>query len=107
VVKDNYEITAGDDYVYVKGVCNITVDGNANLKVGGNLTTNVQGNYNLRVGGDFNLDVYGQTNNRYESKYEVWYGDDTLTRKQSGKTDFTCPADIRNSGTDCSDVPGL
>lgn len=32
VVNDNYEITLGDDYVYVSGTCNITVGGNANVR---------------------------------------------------------------------------
>jgi hypothetical protein len=32
VVNDNYEITLGDDYVYVDGSCNITVGGNANVR---------------------------------------------------------------------------
>ena len=35
VVKDNYEIVSGDDFVNIIGTCNITVNGDVTLKVGG------------------------------------------------------------------------
>lgn len=37
IIKDNYSITMGNDYVYVQGKCSVTVDGDCNLKVGGRL----------------------------------------------------------------------
>lgn len=37
IVKDNYSITMGSDYVYVQGKCSVTVGGDCNLKVGGKL----------------------------------------------------------------------
>jgi hypothetical protein len=99
VVKDNYEVIMKDDNVYVMGKCNLTVQGD--------VQTYIKGNYSVKVAGNYNLDVYGITNERHEGKYNVYYGSDTLTRKQSGKTDFTCPSDVRNGADDCSNVPGL
>lgn len=37
VIKDNYSLTIGNEYIYVEGTCNITVIGNCNVKVGGKL----------------------------------------------------------------------
>ena len=107
VVGDNYEIVMKDDHVYVMGNCKVTIQGNADILVRGDMNTKVEGDYNLKVAGNYNLDVAGKTNERHDDMYSVWYGDDTLTRKQSGKTDYRCPSDERNSGQDCSDVPGL
>jgi len=44
IVKDNYEIIAGTDYVNIKGDCNLTVDSNCN--------THVKGNWNIQVDGN-------------------------------------------------------
>jgi hypothetical protein len=38
IVKDNYFVLLGSDYIYVSGNVNITVDGNCNLKTIGNLS---------------------------------------------------------------------
>ena len=107
VIKDNYEIIMANNNVYVMGNCKVTVQGNAEVYVKGNLSTKVDGNYNLKVNGNYNLDIAGVTNQRHNRKYNVWYGDDTLTRKQSGRTDYGCPSDTRDGASDCSDVPGL
>ena len=37
VVKDNYTVIMGSDFIFVGGSCSITVDGNCNLKVAGKL----------------------------------------------------------------------
>ena len=44
VVKDNYDITLGDDYAYIKGTCNLTIDSNCN--------THIKGNWNIQVDGN-------------------------------------------------------
>lgn len=51
VLKDSYEIVAGEKNVYVSGSVNVIVQGNANLTV--------EGDYNVNVGGDYNLRVQG------------------------------------------------
>ena len=69
VVKDNYHITMGDDYIHITpdaegngGNCYVTVDGNAYLKVDGNYNVQVGGNYNIEVMGNWNVDILGNTN---------------------------------------------
>ena len=51
VVGDSYHITAGSDYVYVDGHCNLTV--------GSNCSTYVKGDYDLRVDGNMEILVKG------------------------------------------------
>jgi len=55
VVKDNYEIVAGSDFVHVMGDVNVTINGNCNLLVDKNLTTHVKGNYNLTADGNITM----------------------------------------------------
>lgn len=67
VVKDNYEVTLGDEYVNVKGTsrvtiegdCNLFVVGNYNVEVQGNKTEYIYGNYKQYVGGNTTLEVVG------------------------------------------------
>lgn len=84
VVKDNYEITMGEDCtlsmgnsnvtimkdgnIYIKGDLNMRVDGNVRwkilkdfkLEVGGNFTTNVSQDYFLNVGSDIDVKANGE-----------------------------------------------
>jgi hypothetical protein len=94
IVGDGYEIIAKNNTVYVQGNVNIVVKGNANYTV--------EGNMNLNVGGSMNVTVGGETNLRYNSNLREYIGGDYYLRKKAGGTDFTCPADIRTGGTDCS-----
>lgn len=94
IVGDGYEIVAKNNTVYVQGNVNIVVKGNANYTV--------EGNMNLNVGGSMNVTVGGETNIRYNSNMREYFGGDYYLRKKAGGTDFTCPADTRSSGTDCS-----
>jgi hypothetical protein len=55
VVKDNYEVIMGSDYVFVGGKCSITVAGDCNLKVGGNLNVEANGGINMSAGGDVRI----------------------------------------------------
>ncbi len=59
VVKDDYQIVAGDGYVHISGNVNITVDGNAAINVGGNADMEVGGNLNQKIGGNATLEVGG------------------------------------------------
>ena len=52
IVEDNYQIVAGDDYVYVQGNVNVTIKGDCNLLVEGNMTTQVKKDYYLSVHGN-------------------------------------------------------
>lgn len=80
VVKDNYKITMGDDYVYIQGKCNITVKGDSNIYILGNGEMIVDGNYNLGVKGDYNLLVKGNMNQVIGGNVdEKTTGDETKT----------------------------
>ena len=73
IVRDNYEITLGTNYVNIMGNCNLTVDGgvniisrgdanitvynDVNLKVAGDINASVGGDYNIKAGGNFNVDA--------------------------------------------------
>ena len=46
-------IVAGDDYVNIKGSCNVTIDSNC--------TTYVKGNWDVKVDGKFNLTAAGES----------------------------------------------
>jgi len=94
IVGDGYEIIAKNNTVYVQGNVNIVVKGNANYTV--------EGNMNLNVGGSMNVTVGGETNLKYNSNLREYIGGDYYLRKKAGGTDFTCPADTRTGGTDCS-----
>lgn len=48
VVKDNYSLIMGSDYVYVAGKCSITVDGDCNLQVGGNMNIGATGDVRIK-----------------------------------------------------------
>jgi hypothetical protein len=51
IVKDNYEVIAGNDSIHVKGDVKIFIDKNTNVTIGGNLTAAVGGNINVTAGG--------------------------------------------------------
>lgn len=52
VVKDNYQIVLGDDYIHVAGNVRVNIEGNANLYVNGNTDTQINGNANLYIKGN-------------------------------------------------------
>lgn len=55
VVKDNYTIVAGDDYVTVEGRATIHVTGDCQLRVGGFLTVTSDKGVNIATKGDFRV----------------------------------------------------
>lgn len=67
-VKDNYSITAGNEFVSVSGNVNMVVNGNVGLKVGGNVdidasgecTIQSGGQMRLKSGGNFDIDASGE-----------------------------------------------
>ena len=61
VVKDNYEIVHGDDYILVKGNVKVNIKGNASLLVEGNADVEVKGNRRDRVHGNWDIEVYGKS----------------------------------------------
>lgn len=73
IVKNNYEIVLNDDYVFIKGRCNITVGGDANIIVNGKtlletneMDINVKNDFNLKAANikleaDNGVDIYSTT----------------------------------------------
>lgn len=59
LVKDNYEIVAGDNYVNIKGDVNLTIDSNCN--------THIKGNWNIQVDGTKTEVVTGAVSETYKS----------------------------------------
>lgn len=67
VVKDNYEIVMGSDFVYIKGNTSVTIDGTSfllikgdcSVQIDGNKTENIKGNYSVGVKGNYSLNVEG------------------------------------------------
>lgn len=57
VVKDSYELIAGDGFVNIKGDCNITVNGDGKILIKGDANIKVQGNVQQTVGGTMDLNV--------------------------------------------------
>jgi hypothetical protein len=51
IVKDNYQVVAGNNSIHVTGNVNVFVDGNANLTIAGNSTTVVGGSHFMDIGG--------------------------------------------------------
>jgi len=62
IVRDNYQLVAGNDTLEVKGNVKIIVSGNANIAVAKDLTTQVGGNMSSIVTGNMTADISGATN---------------------------------------------
>ena len=58
-VKDNYEITKGNDFKHVEGNANITVDGDAKIFVKSNVDLTCDGDMFANIGGDCRQQVDG------------------------------------------------
>lgn len=56
----NIEIIEKNNFVHIKGVCNIRVEGNCNLVVNGDLNQRVKGDLNQDIGGNYNMLVRGK-----------------------------------------------
>jgi hypothetical protein len=68
VVKDNYHVIMGANFVSIEGVCNVTVNGDCNLKVAKNLNVEAKainmsasGDIRLKAGGKFMTESGGAT----------------------------------------------
>jgi len=59
VVANDYEIVAGSQNVYIKGVCNLTVNGDCRVLYRGDLVQEVVGDYHLHVGGEMRTKIIG------------------------------------------------
>jgi hypothetical protein len=55
IVRDNFSLVVGNDFVNVRGAAIVTVEGDCNLYTKGNLTQQVDGDYNLRIKGAYNM----------------------------------------------------
>ena len=65
LVKDNYEIVAGDNYVNIKGSVNLTIDSNCNTHIKGNYEVQVDGNKNEVIKGTLSQTVTGNVTETY------------------------------------------
>lgn len=59
IVKDNYRVILGDDYLHVEGTVKVNIVGNSTIVVNGDATTEVSGNRTEVVKGDYALAVGG------------------------------------------------
>jgi len=73
VVRDNYTIISGHDFVHVKtyvdefgdtegGNVNVTIDGDCNMRIDGDYNLEVGGDYIARIDGNWDVEVFGNTN---------------------------------------------
>lgn len=60
IVGKNIEIIEKNNFVHIKGKCNIRVEGNCNLVVNGDLNQRVVGDVNQDIGGNYNMLVRGK-----------------------------------------------
>ena len=91
IVKDNYEIIAGSDFVNVKGTANLTIDANCN--------THIKGNWNIQVDGTKTEVVTGAVSETYKdtktetvTKAVTETYNDTLTQAVTGLVSETYSA---------------
>ena len=103
IERDRFSVTVRDDNVYIQGTANIFVDGNVNWKVGGDFNLTVGGKMNVSAGSKTET-IKGTSNIRYNGTHYRWYGSDFYDRRQSGRTDFSCPSDTRTGGNACPTV---
>jgi len=64
VVKDNYEITLGSDYVHIHGNCSVVIDGNSNIITNGNSTQITKGNSTQITNGNTTIDATSGTEHK-------------------------------------------
>lgn len=62
IVRDNYHLVAGNDYINVKGNVKIVVEGAANMFVKGDYNVEVGGNKNEYITGNLNQIIHGARN---------------------------------------------
>jgi hypothetical protein len=55
IIKDNYQVIAGNDNIHVNGNVNVFVDGNVNLKVTGDYRADIGGTCDIISGGNMKL----------------------------------------------------
>lgn len=60
IVGKNIEIIEKNNFVHVKGVCNLRVEGDCNLVVNGNLNQRVKKDFNQEIEGNYNMLVKGK-----------------------------------------------
>ncbi|MDX8383195.1 MAG: hypothetical protein R8M45_03870 [Ghiorsea sp.] len=94
IVKDNYEIIHGNDFVHIKGICNVTIDGNANLYV--------KGNVDQQIGGDVVENVAGTVTMTSKTVTQTITGD--LTQNVSGNANISASGNAKISAGGNSDV---
>lgn len=92
IIGKNIEIVEKNNFVYIKGVCNIRVDGDCNLTVGGNLNQRVVGDFNQDIGGNYNVLVRGKMDITANKKIYMEASDALGTQ---GEIVFMAPEQVR------------
>jgi len=116
ITGNNYELVAGDDFIYIKGSATITLDGDGRIligngKDGGDLSLQVEGNVNLLARKDLRGVVYGNVDMAVQGDYrEVIHGNkytkvhgNCITETEEGKVVVDSKSDAilkTNGGSD-------
>jgi len=98
IVKDNYQIIAGNNAIHVKGNVDVFIDANTNITVSGNLTALVKKNADITinenltalVNKDAEITVDGNTTLKVGKNFDASIGG-TCTMKSGGNMKFTAP----------------
>ena len=99
IVKDSYEITHGDNFVHIKGRCDVTVDGDTTLFVKANQDKEVDGNVKIHIHGNVEEEIDGNLD-------QTVHGNVTL--QVDGDVDETIGGNVTQaiSGNVSSDIQG-
>ena len=100
ITKNNYEIILNDDFVFIKGKCNITIGGDANIIVNGKTTLDTN-EFDVSVKKDFRLKA---ANIKIEAEKELNLYSTTELNQQSGKINVKGSTKI-GIGAPIIDVP--
>lgn len=71
IVGDKYSVTAGTDYVYVKGNVNLTIDQDCTTYIKGNWDIKVDKDVNITVGGNMTEVVEGDVSETYNGNQTI------------------------------------
>lgn len=92
IVKDNYSVVMGDDYVYVMGKAIVSVDKDCTIKVTGNMK--------IQVGGDLDISAAGDVKISSGKDTKIASADDVkIDAKKNSSITGKSSARISSSGT--------
>lgn len=92
IIGKNIEVIEKNNFVHIKGKCNIRVEGNCNLVVNGDLNQRVVGDVNQDIGGNYNMLVRGKIDISSGKRIYMQASDKTAT---SGEIVMMAPDQVR------------